>query len=498
MRFFCGLLSALFLNVAFARESFTVGTELNLGFYGAPTAPEFALDTVDRYGGNWRGLQIPLSTARSYERIDPFFAIFLEGAYKDFQVRLDFPLRKDLEAWYDDNLKTNVTLNPSNLDINVPLEGFAKWDYGAGFIQFGRFKPELGPSPHTLALGGAPYHDALWWKFEPNIFRYDFLFSSLNAHLHGTPATLGAAPPEGSEAWEQAHWSVDNQRNRSYTEPYKNLVYHRLGVEFSRFWFYVVEQSVIGGKQAEFRTINPFMFWHDNFAAGYTKSNVVLEMGARPIRGSAFYWQMAIEEVKSPVGEKDVDSRGIVSYLVGYSQEIPTQRFGDFKYRLDLVYTDPAYGNERLPLLKYTSRRMYRSNYRDREDADFADMYFVDYPLGYVRGSDAIDLWLTTGWKYKQHEVSLELAWLRQGDKGTYADYDEALQSKKPLSGVVERQYLADILYSYRLMNAFSVFAGGGGRKYRNLSHEQGENGQDFWFRAGVKVSFSYTVGASE
>lgn len=495
MQFFLFWFCLFFASVVFAEGSFTVGGELNTGFYGGPVTKEFAVDTVDRYGGNWRGLQIPLETARIYETIDPFFLLWVEGAYKNFEAKIYLPLRKDMEAWFEDDLRTNVTLNPSHLDINVPNEAFAKWTYGAGFAQLGRFKPDTEPSPNTLALGGAPYHDGFYFDFSPSIFRYDFFFSSLNAHLHGTPSSTGQNAPEGSEAWNQAHLSVDNQRNRSYSEPYKSLVYHRLGIELKKIWFYIIEQSIIGGKQAEFRTLSPFMFWHNNYATGYTKSNVVLELGLRPIAGSAFYWQMAIDEIKSPVGEKGVDSRGILSYLVGYSQKIQTQKWGEFDLRLDLVYTDPAYGNERLPLLKYTSRRMYRSNYRDRSDADYADSYFVDYPLGYRRGPDALDLWFTADWKFLRHGISLELAWLRQGDKETYTDYDAALSSKKPLSGIVEREYLVDILYSYRLMDAFSFWCGGGGRIYRNLSHIQGDNSRDLWLRLGVSISLSYTVG---
>lgn len=486
---------ALCASQALASEtSAFIGTKISAGFYGAPKASVFATDTVDHFSSSWLALQIPLETGRQYEQtIEPFFSLFIGGTYEDFSIYFDFPLRKDIEAWYEDDLSTNTTIVPDNLDINVPTNAYAKWDYGVGFVQAGRFKPELGPSPNSLTLGGAPYHDAFLWKFCPGFLRYDFFLSSLNAHLHGTPDVVGGKVDSTTEVWKQANLQIDNQRKRQYTDPYKTLVYHRLGVDFKHFWFYVIEQSVIGGKQVEFRTLNPFMFWHNNYATGYTKSNATLELGLRPNRLANFYYQLAIDEVKSPVGETGENSnRGITSHMVGYNQQVKTERYGDFNFRLDAVLTDPAAGNERLPLLKYTSRRMYRSNYRDQSDADFADMFFVDYPLGYRRGPDAKDLWFTVDWLYGRHSLALELAWLRQGDKDLMTDYDVALQSKRTLSGIVERQYVADLTYGIVLWKGFAAKLGGGIRRYKNLDHISGENGYDLWGIAGISWDFRY------
>ena len=44
-------------------------------------------------------------------------------------------------------------------------------------------------------------------------------------------------------------------------------------------------------------------------------------------------------------------------------------------------------------------------------------MYFVDYPLGYRRGPDALDMWLDVSWKKGIHKANLELGYLRQGIK---------------------------------------------------------------------------------
>lgn len=496
MRFSLSVLLLAFVGGVsnlFAAGYFHVTPELNLGFSGGPSASVFASDTADRYGSNWRGLQIPLETARYYERIDPFFALIFDVGLDSFSIHLEAPLRKDLEAWYNSSLHTNFTLSPSELDINVPTDAYAKWGNQLGFVQFGRFKPDIGPSKNSLALGGTPYHDAILWRLMASAFRYDFFISSLNPWLHGTPGSPGAPPPEFSEAHEQIYDNVDNQRNRSYSEPYKTLVYHSLGLDFGRFWVKFIEQSLVGGKQIELRTVSPFMFLHDNYGSGFTKASSIFEWGLRPAYGSSFYWQVNLEDVTSPVGEAEgATTRPIVSYFTGYHQEWKTRGVGDFEFSLDVVFTDPAYNNEKLPLLKYTSRRMYRSNYRRQTDPDFADTYFVDYPLGYRRGSDALDIWFDLSWSKDKNKANVELGYLRQGDKTLYTDYETAINSPNGLSGVVETQFVADLIYYREWNRFFRFYLGGGGRLAKNFEHVQGKTGNDFWLRSGIVVSNTF------
>ena len=412
---------------------------------------------------------------------------------------LEAPLRKDLEAWFNSELKTNFTYKPSELDINVPINAYAKWENSVGFVQFGRFNPEdLKISKNDVFIGGLPYHDGIHWNLNIGIFRYDFLLSSLNAWLFDDVINHETGcPPEGSEAYAQKCTSpgrqVSNQRNRTYTENVKNMVFHRFGVDTKKFWIYIVEQSVIGGKSLEFRSINPFMFWHDNYATGYTSAATSVEFGYKTSNGAKFYSQINMEDIASPVGEdkKMGTNRSIINYMVGYYHELETRNYGKFSWRLDVVKTDPASNNSKLPLLKYTGRRNYRSNYREQGDSDYADAYFVDYPIGYRRGSDALDLWFDMNWKWNHHSATMTLAWLRQGDKELYTDYDKALKSEETLSGVVEKQFLVDVLYEREVREWFKFYAGGGFRVYRNLSHDKKEDGSDAWIRSGVKFNFN-------
>jgi len=135
---------------------------------------------------------------------------------------------------------------------------------------------------------------------------------------------------------------------------------------------------------------------------------------------------------------------------------------------------------------------MYRSNYRSQTDPDFADMYFVDYPLGYRRGPDALDMWLDVSWKKGIHKANLELGYLRQGDKNLYTDYETAIQTSNGLSGVVESQYIADLIY-YRECGRFvKLYLGGGARFVQNFKHQKGEKEKDFWLRSGIVISNTF------
>ncbi len=485
---------------------FQVTTEFNFGFNGGPTDPMFAVDTLEDYGpevheNSWKGLQIPLENARSYEdHIEPFFMFALKAGYKDFHFLMEAPLRKDLEAWYSSELKTNFTYNPHELDINVPLNAYGIWYNPVGFIQFGRFNPEdLKVSKNDILIGGLPYHDAIHWKFNVGIFRYDFMLSSLNAWLHGDVQTTTSCPPEGTEAYRQkcTPWAyqVSNQRRRVYQENVKNLVFHRFGFETKKVWFYVIEENVIGGKSLEFRMINPFMYLHDNYATGYVSTATSLELGYKTSFGSKFYGQLNMEDIASPVGELQDENhktaRSVINYMVGYFYELETRKYGKFSWRIDCVRTDPAANNSRLPLLKFTGRRNYRSNFRDQHDDDYADSFFADYPIGYRRGGDALDLWFDMGWKWGAHSASLTLAWLRQGDKEMYLDYEAASNADHTLSGVVEKQFLVDVLYDRRVNEWFKFYVGGGFRVYSNLAHDKNEDGAGAWIRSGVKFNFT-------
>jgi len=443
--------------------------KVNAGVWGAPTANIFAADTMENFGSNWRALQIPLETGRYFETLPPFFILGLGANYKDnFVIHAEFPLRRDIEAWYQDSYKRTYTFDPTELDLNVPTEAWGQWNNPAGFVKFGRFKPEISPTPNSIILGGAPHHDAIHWKFAAGIARYDFMIISLNAWL------------TKEEQQEQQTVTVPNARDRTYTEPSKNLVLHRVGIDGGWGYISIIEQSLIGGKNLEFRDFSPFMAWHNNFNYGYSKLSTAFEVGIRPIKTAEFYWQFVMEDIQSPTEKLGDKGYTTLAFLAGYKQKIPLGIYGEIDSRIDAVRTDPHYNNNKVPLQKMTSRKIYHSNYREQKNPNFADMYIVDYPLGYRRGPDAIDLW----WNLKYTNAAqtftaeLETAWLRQGECNLYSDHEECSQSKI-LSGKEEKQFLMDFLANYSLTKYANIYAGAG---FYN---------DDKWVKAGIGFLYS-------
>jgi hypothetical protein len=455
--------------------------KINAGFWGAPTAGVFAVDTMENFGSNWRALRVPLQTARYFETLPAFFALDLGANYKDdFLIHAEFPLRRDIEAWYQDSYKRTYTFEPSELDLNVPTDAWGQWNNPVGFVKFGRFKPEIAPTPNSIILGGAPYHDAIHWKFNAGVARYDLLLVSLNAWL------------SEDEKKDQHDIQIPNARKRIYEDPTKNLLLHKIGIDGGFGYISIAEQSLIGGKNLEFRDFSPFTAWHNNFSYGYSKMSTVFETGLRPAKNSEFYWQFAMEDIQSPVGEVAGD-KGYTTFafLAGYKQKVPLGNFGEIESRIDAVRTDPQFNNNNVPLQKMTSRKIYNSNFREQVKPNFADMYIVDYPLGYRRGPDAIDFWWNL--KYisanKKFNVELETAYLRQGDCKIYSNHDEC-SKREILDGVEEKLFLVDFLANYLYSKYVSIYAGAGFQNAENKDNLQGNDKNDAWVRVGVRFFY--------
>ncbi|GBU27723.1 hypothetical protein R84B8_01263 [Treponema sp. R8-4-B8] len=265
---------------------------------------------------------------------------------------------------------------------------------------------------------------------------------------------------------------------------------HKVGIDVDFGYFFIIEQSLIGGKNLEFRDFSPFVAWHNNFSYGYSKTSVALEAGLRPAKKSEFYWQFAMEDIQSPVGEVEGDKGyTTLAFLAGYKQKIPLGIYGEIESRIDAVRTDPQFNNNKVPLQKMTSRKIYSSNFREQSKPNFADMYIADYPLGYRRGPDALDLWWNL--KYisadKNFSAELESAYLRQGDCEIYSDHQKCSE-RKILEGVEEKLFLLDFLANYSYSKFFGIYAGAGFQNAKNKDNILGNSKNDAWAKTGVRI----------
>jgi hypothetical protein len=118
-------------------------------------------------------------------------------------------------------------------------------------------------------------------------------------------------------------------------------------------------------------------------------------------------------------------------------------------------------------------------------------MYIVDYPLGYRRGPDAIDLWWNV--KYisanKKFNAELETAYLRQGDCEIYSSHEEC-NERKVLGGIQEKLFLLDFLANYLYNRYANIYAGAGFLSAKNRDNINGNNKNDAWVKAGLELFF--------
>ena len=447
--------------------------------------------TVDRFGGNWYALRVPAEAAAAWDTLPAMAELDLDAQRHGLEIHLVLPLRRDLESWMDDPLHGNWITSANDLDINVPYEGWISAQTSLGAFKMGRFRYNFSPTTHGVILAGTPRHDGLLWSLPLGRVHYGFFASSLNPWLNGTATdTAGnvagsgttnvesTTSPHGSETWQQSHEALGDQNGRIYDDPYKTLFMHSLGIQLGPADLTLVEQTLVGGKSPEFRDLNPFIVWHDSYGDGYSRSFFSLDLRVQGGESGFFWGQISTQLIKSPIGENNYDPALQAAAAAGWSNQWH-HAGGMLTASVDFATTTPTFDNHLLPLLKMTSRRLYRSNYRNQLEANYADVYEVDYPLSYQRGPDALDLWTRIGWDAPltsggSHGGSLEIDVLQQGDASLDTSAATYIKRDWPLSGIVERE-LRLIFETHRDFEKFwRLQAGFGASIIRNCDHESG------------------------
>lgn len=446
--------------------------------------------TVDRFGGNWYAERVSLRTARAWDSLAPLVHMGWTARSGALELHLELDLKRDLESFRRDELHGNWLEGTGDIDINQPHEGWLAYAGRAGSVKLGRFPWTYGGVEHGVILGGHAPHDGILWELPLGRLHYTFLGASLNPWLNGTP--VGDSVPVGSEVWQQAHRTLSDQFGRVYDDPYKTLFLHALEWRIGPAAVSVVEQTLVGGKVPAFRDLSPFVLWHDNYGDGYSRSFFSFQ-GKLSDYGTGLLWfQIATQLIKSPVdGEESYDPPTKMAAALGWRKTwfLPT---GILSAHQELCATTPTYDNHLLPLLKMTSRRVYRSNVRDQGQPDFADNYQVDEPLGYGRGPDALDLWTRLDWKDVGGSwgLGLSLAWLQQGDADLVRPDTDYLDRTWPLSGTVETELSTRLSGWLRPDDRLRVSGSLGASRMGNRGHVQGDDG--WWPLWSAGLSFAY------
>ncbi|MEK7394627.1 MAG: hypothetical protein AAB214_18880 [Fibrobacterota bacterium] len=199
---------------------------------------------------------------------------------------------------------------------------------------------------------------------------------------------------------------------------------------------------IVAGVAPEWRHAVPFVVWHNNYGDGYSKVSTHLQAIWTPSTGHRFHFQGIFEDVRVPVGEvQGADPRVVYAANAGWNGSA-SRASGHWNASLDLTATSATFNNHTIPLLKGVSRRLYRSNNRLQDRPGFVDTWIVDQPLGYSRGSDAIDLRTRLDWMAldSTRGAGVEVDWLNQGDAAVWMDNDGLQRRQGPLSGLVTTQ----------------------------------------------------------
>lgn len=507
---FAGPLSAGTSSESMHSVSYEQEFRINIEHSLQALPSRFALDTADNYNGNWRGLWIPVETARRWDNTPAWLQYkgtvswnkmnrysgdsgfcesdFCDSEFCDSDLLLNFtlPFRRDLEAWFDDPAHSNMVYGINEPDINVPYEGFLHWNHPWGELRLGRFDQNLGESPHrSVILSGSPWEDALFATLEFPVGRYLFYAATLNPVLTGTPAAVDSGYPAGSEEYVQRTHSVSNAHKRVYAEPYKSLLIHGVQLGNSTVQWGIYEQMVIGGKSPVLRDFSPWAAWHNNYGDGFTNTNLFTELGVTTPGNIRLYVQTGFDEVTNPMGAEGYPTQW--SFLSGVSRQWKNDGH-HFAVRIEGIYASPFYGHFELPLVTMASRKSYRSNYRDPDKPGFADTWLVDYPLGYWRGMNLLDLWADLQWISPQGhwKTSFTLGNLRQGNTSFRIPYDEAENTNAWISGIEEREWRLQAGTTWQSWSWLAVNLGGEVRKVQNADHVPGNDKTWYGLRSGL------------
>jgi hypothetical protein len=452
---------------------------------------------ADVYGSNWGALRVSNEHLRAWDRSPALFGIkFNEKFSKHIELQADLPLRRDFESWHQSTDGSTLITEAGDLDINVPYEGWISAHYKPLFFKVGRFAQTWSDSPDRgVILNGAPWHDGALTQLEMPVVTLSLFVSSLDARLNGTPQTAGGAWPWDSEEEKQRTLLTPNQHRRIYDDPFKSLIMHRADIYLGKLRLGLSEQVVIGGKALALRDFSPLMAWHNNYGDGFSNSITSLDFAFEIPNQHKFYGEFAVDEIKSEVGETlgNPNQTNTLAWMLGYSFE---KSLGPVlvQNRFDVVHTDALYGNHQLPLLKHSSRRMIRSNYREQGEPGFIDTYVVDQPLGYWRGPGAMDFWWDLGLKWKRSELLIRSGLLFKGETSLEYPMEQGLPYEGLMGETATRKIQTEADYIYSASRNLSLLIGAGYLKSTKITKDEDpldrEHFYDYSLKAALKYSF--------
>ena len=287
------------------------------------------------------------------------------GLFDRVHVDLELELREDPKtAGTDPDNRSNLYADPYDVYLHFPFRAYVAAGGEHWTVQMGRETLSWGPgvTGNLLLSDYADYHDVLrattYWR----TFKFTAAYIALEPWL---------------TAAERADFPDD--------ERYKAFFGHRFEFRIRDIASVALTESIIyGRKYPDLSFLNPVMVFHNFYQNKVTNVLATLEAEATPIRGLAVYgsfaayqWQTPLEEATFAGADAEPDAFG---YLLG-AEWLRGAGPGWIQAGFEWVHTNPWMYTLRWrsPLLSFTSRR----------DVTARSGYFLDRPLGYLRGPDS-------------------------------------------------------------------------------------------------------------
>ncbi len=411
-----------------SQSEFHVGlnSSFNPGIRRATFNQEFDHYNHSNPGANWYALRVDSETAQSWQSQPHFIELSYLFQSGPWTLQAKGGLGRDIEAWYRDELGSNIPQGINELNINSTPQAFAQYQDDYFKFKIGQYQPIFGPTPkRSVTINSELIHKGLESRLQLGDASMTWFWSSLDPTLSTDEKKL------------QSQSLVSNARGATYTDELKSLYMHRLDYNLGKLELGIMESIIIGGKQASFWEIQPITVYHNNYPDGY--ANTLLSIDFKWTQNyNTLFGEIGMDDLTGGNAESSENSSNIIAWRLGYQYERPYLG-GKLKTQIEVVSVDPIYGNRDLPLLPFTQRQVLRSNYRDMEDLEqkFVDTYVVDQPIGYLRGPDVMDYWWELSWENATWGFGYELGYLQKGNYDFSKKYNQATNNPKgPVSPI--------------------------------------------------------------
>jgi len=360
-----------------------------------------------------------------YEKRLPVFKIPLEfWIFNNVYANVTLSMKKEHRLdevkdnyWNIISLKNNF----KELDMEIPFRAFLSIGNNNWRVTYGRDKLDMGNGETgNMMLSDYPdFYDFLFVTTYWNYFKFSAGYIYLEPWLTPSEKALEPFP----------------NRIEYFGERYKAFLFHRLEL---RFWekvnFSITESLIMGGMYPQIRDFNFMAVFHSWYE--FERSNGALEadLEITPYKWINLYGQFFLNEYQTEYEEKSNSYPTALGYLGGIKAYYPVKT-GYLNAGFEWAKTDPLLYNRYNPFLTYVTRRRIWSFYPPD------GFYYLDKPLGYYLGPDAVTYSIYAGYSIlDSFSVKIGYQNIEKGEMTISSPYlmsNDAAGLKTP-TGIVE------------------------------------------------------------